>query len=113
MTENIGRHHLHKRKRIHLKHEKYPHPKKFKRVFDNVIFIVAILGPFMALPQLIKIWVNENAAGVSIISWGAFFVISIFWFAYGVLHRERPIIISSSIWATLQLFIVVGIVLYG
>ena len=31
-----GYHHFHRRKRIHLKHEKYPHPNKWKRLIDKI-----------------------------------------------------------------------------
>ena len=31
---SFATHHLHKRKRIHKGHEKYPHPKKWKRFLD-------------------------------------------------------------------------------
>ena len=45
MTEAI--HHYHKRKRVHKKLEKYPHPDKFKRFFDKLIYFIGVFGPYL------------------------------------------------------------------
>jgi uncharacterized protein with PQ loop repeat len=108
MVENVGRHHLAKKKKVDSVRSRV-----FDRNFDNLMFGVAVVGPFMALPQLIKIWNLKSAFGVSIISWSAFFLISVFWISYGILHKEKQIIISSTLWSLVQLLVVIGIVLYG
>ena len=108
-----GLHHFHVRKRRYKKHEQYPHPNKFKRFLDKIIYLVAIVGPIMTIPQLMKIWVDKNAAGVSAVSWGAYFFISIFWVTYGIAHKDKPIIFSSSIWVILHGLVAVGTLLYG
>ena len=64
-----GLHHFYKRKRIYQKLEPYPHPNKWKRLMDKLIYAVGIFGPVMTIPQLTKIWLDKNAAGVSAISW--------------------------------------------
>lgn len=110
-TEPI--HHLHTRKRIHKKHEPYPHPNKWKRFMDKAIFAVGVFGPIMTIPQLVKIWGERNASGVSAISWGAYLITAIFWLAYGIMHREKPIIFTYSIWILLEILIITGTLLYG
>lgn len=104
-----GWHHLHKRKRMYENYEPYPHPDRLKRSMDKFIYFIGVLGPIMALPQLIEIWVYGNSAGVSALSWGAFGVIAFFWCVYGVLHRNRPIIISQVLWMLFDVLIVIGI----
>ena len=106
-----GLHHFHKRKRIHEKHEPYPHPDKWKRLMDRLIYAVGIIGPLMTLPQLINIWVYRNSAGVSVLSWGAFGIIAFFWVLYGIMHKEKPIILAHSLWVLFDVLIVVGIFL--
>ncbi len=108
-----GLHHHHVRKRIHQKHEPYPHPHKWKRFIDRAIYVVGLFGPIMTIPQLSKIWIEKNASGVSAISWAAYLVVAIFWVIYGVAHKEKPIIVISSVWIILELLIVMGILLYG
>ena len=108
-----GLHHFHKRKRIHIEHEPYPHPNKWKRIMDKLIYFVGIFGPIMTLPQLMIIWIEKNAAGVSLISWGSYLIIAVFWIIYGIMHKEKPIIITYSLWVLLDIFIVIGVLLYG
>lgn len=106
-------HHYHIRKRIHIKHEPFPHPDKVKRIFDHLIYIVVILGPIMNLPQLFKIWLSKDATGVSITSWLSFSIFSMVWFVYGILHKEKPIIFMNLTLIVIQALIAVGTFLYG
>lgn len=106
-------HHFHRRKRIHQKHEPYPHPNKWKRLMDRLIYIVGIFGPIMTIPQLMKIWIEKNAVGVSPISWGSYLVIAMFWVIYGIIHEEKPIILTYTVWIVLDIFIVIGTLMYG
>lgn len=108
-----GMHHFHIRKRIHQKHEPYPHPEKWKKFVDKAIYAVAIFGPLMTLPQVIKIWVEKNAAGVSAITWTAYLLVAVFWLIYGIMHKEKPIIVMNSLWIFLEIFVVAGILIYG
>jgi len=109
----MGLHHFHIRKRIHKHHEPYPHPDRTKRAVDKMIYIVALVGPLFNVPQLLKIWINQNASGVSAVSWGAFMFISGFWLLYGILHKEKPIIIANIFYMFFHAIILVGAILYG
>jgi uncharacterized protein with PQ loop repeat len=104
-----GLHHFHKRKRIYEQHEPYPHPDKWKRLMDRLIYFVGVMGPLMSLPQLMNIWVYGNSAGVSAVTWGALAVLSLFWLTYGAMHKEKPIILSSSMWVLFDTLIVIGV----
>jgi uncharacterized protein with PQ loop repeat len=112
-NHTLGLHHFHVRKRIHQKHEKFPHPNKLKRIVDRLIYGVTFFGIIMTLPQLQKIWLDHNAAGVSALSWLAYAVISVFWLTYGILHREKPIIFANSFYFILNLLVAVGALIYG
>ncbi|MFH1801268.1 MAG: SemiSWEET family transporter [archaeon] len=112
MQTNTGFHHYNIRKRIHKKYEPYPHPDKLKRIFDKIIYIAVILGPIMNLPQLYKIWHYKEAAGVSFISWASFSVGSATWLLYGLLHKDKPILIMNSFLIIIQVLIAIGAFLY-
>ena len=113
VQETHGLHHFHKRKRIHFKLEKYPSPEKLKGLLDKSIYAVALFGPIMTFPQIYKIWIEKNAAGVSAISWAAYLIGTFFWLFYGIVHKEKPIIFTNIIWGLLQLSIVIGTLIYG
>lgn len=107
----LGPHHFHIRKRIHEKFEPYPHPDKWKRFIDMLIYIGGIVSPVMTLPQLFKIWVEKNIVGVSLATWVAFLVGGLFWIAYGVIHKEKPIIFIYSLGTVINALIVAGIII--
>jgi len=88
-----------------LKEEPYPHPNKWKRLMDKLIYFAGVLGPIMTIPQLSKIWVEKNASGVSALSWGAYGVGACFWIIYGFMHKEKPIIITYCSLFLLSIFI--------
>lgn len=106
-------HHFHLRKRIHLENQPYPHPDKWKNFLDRIIYVVGISGPIMTIPQLYKIWIEQNANGVSFISWTSYLVTSIFWLMYGLTHKEKPIIVTNICWVIINTLIIIGIIFYG
>lgn len=110
---HLGLHHFHLRKRLHQKHQTYPHPDKFVRYLDGLIYIVGILGPVLTIPQVYAIWVIKDASGVSGLTWSAYLVFAFFWLLYGIVHKEKPIIISNCLWIVTEIIIVVGIFKYA
>jgi len=104
--------HIHKRKRVHQKLEKYPHPNKWIKFLDRFLIIVAVVGPLMVLPQILKIFMLKDAMGVSALSWGLFALFDIPWIIYGAVHKEKPIIIAYSLWLVTNLIVVVGALIY-
>lgn len=115
-----GFHHYHKRMRklkAKSKSVKSPYETpsrtKLKHFMDTVIYIVAVLGPLIAIPQVLKIWYVQDATGVSLLTWIGYFCGGCFWLTYGFVHREKPIIITNAIWICVQMFIIVGILRYG
>ncbi len=113
ITRGVVAHHLHTRKRIYKNLEPYPNPNKWKRLMDKLIYAAGIIGPLTIIPQLIKVWFEKNASGVSIISWIAFLIGACFWLVYGIMHKEKPIIFTYLIWIIFQAFLILGIILYG
>jgi uncharacterized protein with PQ loop repeat len=106
-------HHLHKRKRVHEKLEPYPHPDKWKNVLDKAVFAVAFLTVVMTVPQAAKIWMDRTAEGVSLLSWSTYAVGAAFWVLYGLMHREKVIVVIYALFFLLNLAVVAGILVYG
>ena len=111
-THNQGLHHFHRRKRIYANHEPYPHPNKWKSLMDNLIYFVGIIVPLMTVPQVAKIWIDKNVQGISLIAWITYTISSLFWVVYGVMHKEKPIIVTSSLLFILDFFVVIGVIVY-
>jgi len=86
---------------------------KNKKLFliDSLAYVSAIIGPFMTLPQLYGIWVQKNVAGVSVISWSGFAFFNMIFIIYGIMNKEKLIIMNNSIWFIVQVFVVIGILI--
>ncbi len=113
VQESSVLHHKHIRKRIHQKHEPFPHPVAWKRWLDKGIYVVGIAIPIMTIPQVLKIWLEQSAAGISILTWSVYFLGSIFWLVYGIAHKEKPIIVMHTLLIILNGLIVAGALLYS
>jgi uncharacterized protein with PQ loop repeat len=81
-------------------------------MLDAVVYVVGIVGPIMILPQIWLIYSTHNAAGVSAVSWFGWAVADIPWILYGLVHKERPIVIAYTLWCIGQLVVAIGAILY-
>lgn len=106
-------HHFHRRKRIYRKHEAYPSRNKWKRLMDRLILVVGILGPIMTLPQLLKIFAEKDASGISVITFSSYLILDFFWLTYGIMHKEKPIIMTFVAWIMLNILIISGVLIYA
>lgn len=106
-------HHLQKRKRIHEKHEPYPHPNLKKRVLDSVVTWGSAIIALFTVPQVYTIWVDQAANGVSVLTWSAYLVGALLWMTYGIMHKAKPIIITQTIMIILEIAIIVGAIVHG
>ena len=98
----------------HIFHKKNLKEKKqFKKYIDKTVLITAFLAPLIEIPQLLEIFIRKSAENVSIITWSLFVVFGIPWFIYGIIHKEKPIIILYALWIIVDSFIVAGILIYG
>jgi uncharacterized protein with PQ loop repeat len=105
--------HKHTRKRVFKKLEPYPHPNKWKNLVDRLIYFVGFFGMIFTIPQITNIWIDNNFSGVSFLSWGAYLIVGGFWLLYGILHKEKPIIVIYSCLVVIYFLIVLGLVVKG
>lgn len=87
--------------------------RRGKNFLDKLIYISAFVGPVLTIPQVLKIFGEKNASGVSIIYWLGILGGAILWGSYGLVHKEKPIIIANLLAAILAVLIVIGIIFYG
>lgn len=108
---NIGLHHFHYR----IKHaEKLVEGEneKFKKIIDRLVYCFSGLAVIVLLPQALEIWIGKNASGVSLMTWVGILLGTLFWLAYGIIHKEKPIILANSAIAFMDLLIVLGILFF-
>lgn len=103
--------HLRKRKAHGL--EPFPAKHPWLRLLDRVVLTVGVIGPLTSVPQILKIFILQDASGVSVLSWGIPALLDIPWIVYGIVHRERPIAISYTLWLLSNVLVVTGALMYG
>lgn len=86
---------------------------RYKSWTEIGAIVAAIAYPVSAIPQAVKIFATKDAGDLSLLTWLSFALIEILFFAYGITHRLRPIIISGVLWAIVYAFIITGIFIYG
>ncbi len=67
----------------------------------------------MTIPQVLTIWVNRRAVGVSMLSWSAYLVSAIVWLWYGLQKRDKNIYLPCIGWILLDSAVIVGVFFYG
>ena len=106
-------HHIHKRKLVTKNNDPYPHPDKLKRYLDHLVYFFGVIGPLTGAVQAYKIWQIKDATGVSL----TMFVFGVFndmvWMTYGVIHKQKPIVLMYTLWLMVNLTVVAGILIYG
>ena len=83
-----------------------------KRVLDRVAYPVAIIGPLSSLDQILRIWNEKSAEGVSPVVWVVLLFTSTFWVFYGAVHHEKVIFFGHIIWFIFSATILLEIILF-
>lgn len=105
-------HHVNKRKRIHKKYEEYPHPNKSTRFLDNTCLVFSVLMPATTIPQIWTIFRYQQVEGLSLVMWILYTIGVIPFLIYGIVHKEKPLIVLNILWLIAQITIITGILIY-
>jgi len=74
---------------------------------------MSIFTLFMTVPQILTIWVSQQAAGVSVMSWGAYLLSAVLWFWFGLQQRDKNIYLPCVGWIVLDSAVIAGALVYG
>ena len=108
-----GVHHYHRRHpQVGEAAARLEHIRPAVRALDRAMLVLAFVGPLLTLPQVYSVWIERQVAGVSLLSWGGYAVLSCIWLIYGIVHHARPLIISYSIFAVLNTAVAIGVLLF-
>lgn len=102
-------HHIQKRKNL----APYPHPNMSVRFIDGMATCAGIIGPLMTVPQLFRVYAEHQAAGLSVVSWFSWALLDIPFIVYGIVHKDRVIIVTYTGWFLLNSAVAVGAIIYG
>jgi len=71
---------------------------------------MSVFTMIMTVPQVLAIWVGQQAAGVSILSWSAYLASALLWLWFGIRKRDRNIYLPCLGWIALDGAVIAGAV---
>ncbi len=92
--------------------EPFPARSALKRFLDYFMYVVGVVAPFALLPQIIQIYTEKSAAGISPVTWALLTFFNILWVLYGIVHNDKPIIITNILFAAFNAAVIIGALLY-
>jgi uncharacterized protein with PQ loop repeat len=52
---------------------------------------MSLFTMLMTIPQVLTIWLGQQAAGVSLLSWSAYLASAVLWFWFGIQKHDKNI----------------------
>jgi uncharacterized protein with PQ loop repeat len=89
--------------------EAFPSETTLRRLLGGMSVFTLV----MTVPQVLTIWVGREAAGVSVLSWGAYLLSAMLWFWFGIQKRDKNIYLPCIGWIGLNGAVVAGALVYG
>jgi uncharacterized protein with PQ loop repeat len=71
--------------------------------------VLSVVTMAMTVPQVWAVWVQGQTAGVSILSWGAYFVSACLWMVDGLRKGQKTIWVACIGWVILDGAVVLGV----
>src|SRR5262245_34890942 len=68
----------------------------------RLVGVMSIFTLVMTVPQILTIWVSQQAAGVSVLSWSAYLISAVLWFWFGIQQRDKNIYLPCVGWIGLN-----------
>jgi uncharacterized protein with PQ loop repeat len=107
---HVHHHIIHRKKK--KKQRKETNKRVKKNILDRMVYFAGIAGPIMTLPQVFKIWGEKSATGVALETWVTYLCLSTIWISYGLLHKEKPLVIMYSSYFFIHISIIIGVLFY-
>jgi hypothetical protein len=77
-------------------------------LLDKLLPVLSVFTMALTVPQVWSVWVDGNSGGVSLLSWGAYFVAACLWFVDGLRKHDKTIWAACIGWLLLD-----GAVFFG
>lgn len=78
-----------------------------------MMYFVSFAYPFMAIPQIYKVYVTHDVSSLALSSWVLYVIFGSVFVVYAISKRLMPLIIEGCLWVTIYILMVLAIILYG
>ena len=76
---------------------------------EKFLRVLSVVTMLMTVPQVVVVWIGQDAAGVSLLSWTAYLFSACLWFVYGIQKRDKTIYLACIGWIALDAAIIIGV----
>jgi len=88
--------------------------KKFCAFVNDAVYFFGGFAVIVVIPQIMNVWIYKKIDGVSPITWAGFLLASLFWVFYGIIHKEKQIIVINALGFFMNFLVILGLILsYG
>lgn len=84
----------------------------FKELYKKYMILVGVLGQFVFYGQFYQIIINESAKDVSLSGFISGLVSVSSWLIYGIMQKDKPLIIANTVATVGALLTVLAILIY-
>lgn len=102
-----------KKHTTHKKHTLIAKKQKKPLLVDRLTYAAAIIEPVITIPQVIVIFRDQTAAGISLSSWIGYEILTSIWIWYAIVHKQRLILVYQGLFFIIQAAVIIGAVMYG
>lgn len=88
-----------------------PDPNRSGDPLGKILPVISILTMALTVPQVWAVWVESNTSGVSLLSWGTYFVAACVWLVDGLRKHDKTIWIACIGWVLLDGAVFLGALL--
>ena len=89
------------------------HLSRSGTVLRRLLGVMSVFTMLMTIPQVLTIWVGQQAAGVSLLSWSAYLASAILWFCFGIQKQDKNIYLPCVGWIAMNSAVIAGALVYG
>ena len=82
-------------------------------VLRRALGAMSVFTIVMTVPQIWTIWIGQQAAGVSVLSWSAYLISALLWLWHGVRKRDMNIYLPCIGWIAADSAVITGALVYG
>jgi uncharacterized protein with PQ loop repeat len=91
----------------------HPVPSSPDTRLRRILGGMSIFTMLMTIPQVLSIWIGHQAGGVSLLTWGTYFVSAVLWLWFGIEKGDKNIYLPCIGWILLDSAVIVGVIIYG
>ncbi len=93
-------------------HKKRRKQIKTKKEIDLLCYFGSVFMPLTALPQIHLLYTSKNAGGLSLAMWILYGLGVIPFLLFGVMHKEKQLVILNLLWLVVDITMITGILIY-